>query len=59
MNNEFKLSKLEILEDLNGKTYQDFPQEPLDFQTLFDTYPIRVIKILKESSTESSKEKSI
>lgn len=49
LNNQFRLSKLEILEDLNGKTYQNLPQEPLDLQTLVDTYPIRVIKILKES----------
>lgn len=49
LNNEFRLNKLEILEDLNGKTYQNLPQEPLDLQTLYDNYPIRVIKILKES----------
>ena len=42
----FKLTKLKILEDLNGKGYADIPQ---DLQERIDDYTIRVIKILKNS----------
>jgi len=52
LNNVFRLSGLQILEDLNGKKYQDLPQKPSDLQTLIDNYPIRVIKILKESDQD-------
>jgi len=45
----FKLSRLKILEDLNGKGYADLPQ---DLQERIDSYPIRVVKILKESHPE-------
>ena len=49
LDNLFRLSGLQILSDLNGKNYQNLPQKPMDLQTLVDNYPIRVIKILKES----------
>jgi len=42
----FKLSRLKILENLNGKGYSDMPQ---DLQDRIDSYPIRVVKILKDS----------
>ncbi len=42
----FRLNKLKILEDLNGKGYAELPQE---LQERIDSYPIRIIKILKES----------
>lgn len=42
----FKITKLKILENLNNKGYSDLPEE---LQTKFDEYPIRVVKILKES----------
>jgi len=42
----FKISKLKILENLNNKGYSDLSEE---LQTKFDEYPIRVVKILKES----------
>ena len=42
----FKITKLKILENLNNKGYADLPE---DLQTKFDEYPIRVVKILKES----------
>ena len=42
----FKLSKLKILDELNGKSYAELSEED---QTKFDEYPIRVVKILKES----------
>ncbi len=45
----FKLSRLKILEDLNGKGYSDLPES---LQERIDSYPIRVIKILKESHPE-------
>jgi len=45
----FKLSKLKILEDINGWGYQDLPKE---LQDKIDAYPIRVVKILKESNSE-------
>jgi len=42
----FKISRLKILENLNNKGYADLPEE---LQIKFDEYPIRVVKILKES----------
>lgn len=42
----FKLKKLKILEDLNGKGYDELPEH---IQDKIDSYPIRVVKILKES----------
>lgn len=45
-NDGFKLSKLKILENLNTKGYVDLSE---DLQDKFDSYPIRVVKILKES----------
>ncbi|MBI2541531.1 DUF262 domain-containing protein [Candidatus Woesearchaeota archaeon] len=42
----FKLSRLKILENLNGKSYTQLPPE---LQEKVDSYPIRVVKILKES----------
>jgi len=42
----FKITKLKILENLNNKGYADLPEE---LQIKFDEYPIRVVKILKES----------
>ena len=45
----FKLSRLKILEDLNGKGYAGLPQ---DLQERIDSYPIRVVKILKDSHPE-------
>ena len=52
LGNVFRLSGLQILEDLNGKKYQDLPQKPIDLQNLIDNHPIRVIKILKESDED-------
>jgi len=43
----FRLSRLKIIEDLNGKRYTDLPSE---LQNKIDSYPIRVVKILKESN---------
>ena len=40
------LKKLKILEDLNGKGYDELPEH---IQDKIDSYPIRVVKILKES----------
>ena len=45
----FRLQKLKILENLNGKTYDELPE---DLQDKIDFYPIRMIKILKESHPE-------
>lgn len=45
----FSLKGLKILKNLNGKTYQTLPQKPVDLQYEIETYPIRVVKILKES----------
>ena len=45
----FRLGKLKILEDLNGKSYAELPQE---LQDRIDNYPIRIIKILKTSHPE-------
>ncbi len=45
----FKLSRLKILEDLNGKGYTALPQ---DLQNMIDSYRIRVVKLLKESHPE-------
>ena len=45
----FKLKKLKILEDLNGKAYDELPEI---LQDKIDSYPIRMIKILKESHAE-------
>jgi len=42
----FKLSKLKILEDLNGKGYSELPEQ---LQDAIDSYPLRVIRIEKES----------
>jgi hypothetical protein len=42
----FKLTKLKIIEDLNGKGYADLPH---DLQERIDDYYIRVVKILKNS----------
>ncbi len=42
----FKLSRLKILDNLNGKSYEKLPPE---IQEKIDSYPIRVVKILKES----------
>jgi 5-methylcytosine-specific restriction endonuclease McrA len=42
----FRLSRLKILENLNGKAYTDLTSV---LQDKIDTYPIRVVKILKES----------
>lgn len=42
----FRLKKLKILEDLNGKGYDELPER---IQDKIDSYPIRVVKILKES----------
>ncbi|CAI9830718.1 conserved hypothetical protein [Nitrosopumilaceae archaeon] len=42
----FKLKKLQILHVLNGKGYDELPNE---IQSRIDEYPIRVIKIQKES----------
>jgi hypothetical protein len=42
----FKLSGLEILDIWNGSRYSDLPQE---IQDAIDSYPIRVIKILKDT----------
>ena len=51
-NNEFELSKMEILTEFNGKKYEDLPQQPRDYQYELDNYSIRVIKVLKESDPE-------
>lgn len=45
----FKLNKLKILENLNGKGYTDLSQ---DLQDKIDYYPLRVVKILKESNPD-------
>ena len=45
----FKLKKLKILENLNGKAYDELPEE---IQEKIDSYSIRIIKILKESHSE-------
>lgn len=45
-NDGFKLSKLKIIENLKGKGYSTLPP---DLQDRIDSYPIRVVKILKES----------
>lgn len=42
----FKLTGLRVLKELNGKTYTDLSEE---LQDSIADYPIRVIKILKES----------
>lgn len=42
----FKLSRLKILDNLNGKSYEQLPQE---LQEKIDSYPIRIVKVLKES----------
>jgi hypothetical protein len=52
INNHFKLKGLEILKDLNGKSYKDFLEMSPNLQSLVDNYPIRVVKILKESDPD-------
>lgn len=42
----FKLSRLKILDNLNGKSYEQLPPE---LQEKIDSYPIRIVKVLKES----------
>lgn len=50
--NKFKLTGLELLSDLNGKSYQDLPEKPIDLKHVFKTQSIRVIKIQKESDPD-------
>lgn len=50
LRSEFVLNKLDILNDLNGRTYKTLPEKPLNLKAAFNNYPIRVIKILKESN---------
>ena len=45
----FALKKLKIREDLNGKQYDQLSES---LQEKIDSYPIRIIKILKESNPE-------
>ena len=42
----FKLSGLRVLKELNGKRYEDLDEK---LQDAIDEYPIRVVRILKES----------
>lgn len=45
-NDGFRLSGLEVMEVWSGSRYSDLPQE---IQDLIDSYPLRVIKILKDT----------
>ena len=49
LKNEFKLSGLKILHELNGRNYKGLLSIKDSLQDEIDSYPIRVIKILKES----------
>lgn len=45
----FRLHGLEILDIWNGSRYSDLPQE---LQDAIDTYPLRVVRILKDTDTD-------
>lgn len=49
LRNEFKLRGLQILNELNGTDYKSLGEINESLQDEIDSYPIRVIKILKES----------
>ena len=45
----FRLKKLRILNDINDKSYSELSER---LQDKIDSYPIRVVKIQKESHAE-------
>ena len=52
INSEFKLSGLEIYPGLNHKTYKTLGEINPTYQEKIDDYPLRVIKILKDSDID-------
>jgi hypothetical protein len=49
LNDEFRLSGLDVCKELNHKSYKTLGDIDLTYQEKIDNYPLRVIKILKDS----------
>ncbi|MEA3469102.1 MAG: DUF262 domain-containing protein [Thermodesulfobacteriota bacterium] len=49
LKNEYRLNGLEICEELNHKNYRALQEIDINLQEKIDEYPLRIIKILKDS----------